>query len=98
MPTTAKALVLPVKQGTFVVKDVDVPTPTAGEILIKIIATSLNPVDWKIHKWAYVFKEYPAIVGYDIAGEVVELGAGVTDFAVGDRVSAFPAAVRGHRL
>ena len=98
MPTTAKALVLPVKQGTFVVKDVPVSAPAAGEILIKIIATSLNPVDWKVHKWAYVFKEYPAIVGYDIAGEVVELGAGVTDFVVGDRVSVLPAPGRRRRL
>ncbi|KJA22850.1 hypothetical protein HYPSUDRAFT_215583 [Hypholoma sublateritium FD-334 SS-4] len=70
MPATAKAFVIPVKQGEFVVKDIAVSSPAAGEILIKIQATSLSPVDWKIHKW----------------GEVVELGQGVTDFAVGDRV------------
>ncbi|KAM6490710.1 GroES (chaperonin 10)-like protein [Amanita muscaria] len=57
-----------------------------GEILVKIKAVSLNPLDWKIQIFDFYVKSYPTIVGTDPAGDVEELGEGVTGVSVGDRV------------
>jgi len=77
--------------GGEVVELVDVPAPTlaAGEVLIDIHAASLNAFDWKVISGAYkdAFPvPMPFRPGTDVAGVVVALGAGVTDFAVGDKV------------
>lgn len=84
--STQQALFLEKPKGDFVVQSRDIPTPPAGEILIKIHATALNPVDWKIQKYAAFIKNYPAILGTDLAGEVETLGEGVTKFKKGDRM------------
>ncbi|KIY65797.1 GroES-like protein [Cylindrobasidium torrendii FP15055 ss-10] len=86
--STQQALFLEKPKGDFVVNTRDIPTPPAGEILIKIHATALNPVDWKIQKYAAFIKNYPAILGTDLAGEVEALGDGVTKFKKGDRILA----------
>ncbi|EAU87359.1 hypothetical protein CC1G_02118 [Coprinopsis cinerea okayama7 len=84
---TQKALVLEKLNGDFVVTDWPIPVPQAGEVLVKIEATALNPVDWKIQKiFGQFIKDYPAILGVDISGEVVELGEGVTNVKKGDKV------------
>ena len=57
-----------------------------SELLVKIHATALNPVDWKIREYAYFITEYPAVLGTDSAGTVEEVGEGVTGFAKGDKV------------
>ena len=82
-----KALVLGSLGGEFAVKNVPVPTPGPGQILVKILASALNPVDWKIpvYKLSYV-QNYPAILGSDTAGTVEAVGEGVTAFKKGDRV------------
>jgi NADPH:quinone reductase-like Zn-dependent oxidoreductase len=69
----------------------DVPEPRVGpgEIMVRIAAASLNPVDWKTRSGALktvMPVELPAVLGKDAAGEIVEIGPGVTGFAVGDRV------------
>jgi NADPH:quinone reductase-like Zn-dependent oxidoreductase len=72
----------------------DVPSPklNAGEVRIKVAATSVNPVDYKIRsgqaKEAFPQK-LPSILGRDVSGEITELGEGVTDFKKGDKVLAF---------
>ncbi len=71
----------------------DSPTPKAGagEILVKVLAASVNPVDWKLRSGALkevMPLELPATLGRDIAGEVTEVGSGVTGFGVGDRILA----------
>lgn len=86
MPAQQKALVLTAKQGPFAVQIIDVPKPASGELLIKIQATALNPVDWKIQAYGIFIEKFPAVIGSDIAGTVEELGEGVTGFAKGDRV------------
>lgn len=94
MPATHKAALYKEKFGPFVVEEVETYKPGPGEILIKIHATSLNPVDWKIHKtgvFGVWLENYPAIVGTDIAGDVEEVGEGVTEFKRGDKVYVTPA-------
>ena len=81
-----QALFIQSKQGPFVLGTRDVPTPPPGEVLIKVQATSLNPVDWKIQVYGAFVESYPAIVGTDIAGEVEAVGEGVDGWKKGDKV------------
>ena len=60
--------------------------PRAGEVLVKIHATALNPVDWKIRAYDFFIKEYPTILGTDAAGTIEAVGEGVTTFQKGDKV------------
>ena len=56
----------------------------------RVVATSVNPIDWKLREGAKrpgLPLELPAILGRDAAGEVVEVGAGVTRIRVGERVT-----------
>ena len=67
------------------------PKPGAGEVLVRVQAASLNPIDWKLRSGAAkaIFPlSFPAVLGRDVAGTVRELGEGVENFAVGDRVFA----------
>ena len=72
--------------GEWKVRTRNIPKPGLGEILVKIHATALNPVDWKIRAFNFLVETYPAILGRDAAGTVEEVGEGVTGFAKGDRV------------
>ncbi|KAF8343628.1 GroES-like protein [Amanita rubescens] len=85
-PRTQKALLLKSAKGPFTVETIDTPRPGPGEILVKVQATSLNPVDWKIQKYGSIVNKYPAVVGIDPAGDVEELGEGVMGVSTGDRV------------
>ncbi len=72
-------------------EDVEDPSPGAGEVLVRLAATSVNPVDFKLRSGslqAYMPLQLPAILGRDIAGVVRQVGPGVTGFAEGDRVLA----------
>lgn len=84
--STQQALFLERAKDDFVLRSRDIPTAPAGEVLIKIHATALNPVDWQLQKYAFFIKDYPAILGTDIAGEVEAVGEGVTAFKKGDRM------------
>jgi NADPH:quinone reductase-like Zn-dependent oxidoreductase len=71
----------------------DAPRPTAGEgeVLIRVHATSVNPFDCAVRAGyvaAYFSHTLPLIVGTDVSGVIEAVGAGVTDFALGDRVYA----------
>lgn len=71
----------------FELADVNLRKPKHGEIVVKLKAISINPVDYKIRMngtWANL--KTPAILGYDAAGVVQETGDGVTDFKAGDEV------------
>jgi NADPH:quinone reductase-like Zn-dependent oxidoreductase len=70
-------------------EDVPEPKPNAGEILVKVEATSINPIDFKVRrgdKKATMQLDLPAILGRDVAGIVVSLGPGTQGFQPGDRV------------
>ncbi len=67
------------------------PVAGAGEVLVRVSAASVNPVDWKMRSGAAQERfpvEFPGILGRDLAGIVRAVGAGVTTFAPGDRVFA----------
>ncbi len=70
-------------------EDVPEPAPQAGEVLVKVAATSINPVDWKLRSGSLqqvMPLQLPAILGRDVAGTVERVGEGVRDFRPGDRV------------
>ncbi|TFK69667.1 GroES-like protein [Pluteus cervinus] len=84
--STQRSLLLQGPQGAFVVRDRPIPEPGPGEILVKIYAAALNPIDWKVRKYNVHLSSYPAILGLDGAGDVVKIGEGVSNFVPGDKV------------
>lgn len=71
----------------FQAREVPTPTPAAHEVLVRVLASSINPVDYKIRQsgsWAGV--KPPAVIGYDVSGVVEAIGSSVKDFQVGDEV------------
>lgn len=70
--------------------EIETPRPAKGEVLIKIKAISINPVDWKTRKGMGMYgrlKELdPLILGWDISGTVTHIGEGVSEFNIGDDV------------
>jgi NADPH:quinone reductase-like Zn-dependent oxidoreductase len=70
-------------------REVPEPTPGPGELKVRVAASSVNPIDWKLRSGAYRERsplELPAILGRDAAGEVVACGPGAASFQVGDKV------------
>jgi NADPH:quinone reductase-like Zn-dependent oxidoreductase len=87
MSTKQQALWLESKQGKFVVGSRVIPKAAPGELLVKVKAAALDPVDWKIQQGIFSLSDtYPMVLGTDIAGDVEEVGEGVTKFSKGDRV------------
>ena len=69
--------------------DLDVPEPAEGEVRVRIHAASVNGFDLAVaagYTRDYMEHRFPLVLGKDFAGEVDAIGAGVTDYAVGDRV------------
>ncbi|HDS1816150.1 TPA: zinc-dependent alcohol dehydrogenase family protein [Pseudomonas putida] len=95
---TMRALVLDdYATGTLVEKMVERPSARAGEVLVRIVASGVNPIDNMIRQGLapYAMPELPAILGTDLAGVVVEIGPEVTAFNVGDEVYGLTGGVRG---
>src|SRR5271157_2363646 len=88
-----KAIVVYQYGGPEVLKFEEFPDPLAGpgQVLVRVAATSVNPIDYKrragLTKDWYPIK-FPGLIGIDIAGTVVKVGPGVEGFSVGDRVFA----------
>ena len=77
----------------MVIDNIPIPKPVSDEILIKVYASSVNPVDWKIIKGARKDKfpvNLPLIPGWDVSGVVEKTGADVHDFKKGDEVYSRP--------
>ena len=69
------------------------PAPLPTEVLVRVHASGINPVDWKSRAgdgMAGVLGAPPFILGWDVSGVIEELGFGVTTFAVGDEVYGMP--------
>ncbi|WP_428264320.1 NAD(P)-dependent alcohol dehydrogenase [Haliangium sp.] len=68
------------------------PMAGAGEVLVEVRATSVNPIDWKIRSGDFKFvsgSRFPKVLCGDLAGVVSEVGPGVTGVAVGDAVYGY---------
>lgn len=77
----------------LVYEDAPKPEPAAGEVLVKVHATSVNPIDWKVRAGHMKsFRDYPLpfILGWDVSGVVESVGSGVTGFKPGDEVYGRP--------
>lgn len=72
------------------------PKPGPGEVLVRIEATSVNPVDYKIRRAGPpIAPDLPAVLGCDLAGVVVGVGEGVTAFRESDEVYGCAGGVKG---
>lgn len=78
--------------GPDVLELVEVPRPEPAptEVLVRVTAAGVNPVDWKTRAAGGFLGEPPFTVGWDVAGVVERVGPGVTRFAAGDRVFGMP--------
>lgn len=74
------------KGKTFRVESAEVPKPKDTEVVIKNHAVAINPVDWKIQDSGMFIKDWPIVLGCDVAGEIVEVGSSVKHLQKGDRV------------
>lgn len=92
LPETMRALRVEALAENYdgcAIRDIAVPTPAAGEILLKIRAGSLGFPDLLMTKGGYQHKpDLPFTPGGDVAGEIAAIGEAVTQFSVGDRVVA----------
>lgn len=83
--------------ASFKLDDVPMPLPKVGEVLVKIHASGLNPLDAKIRAAAAPHARHPlpAVLGLDLSGVVVRLGAGVKEWKEGDEVYGMTGGVGG---
>ncbi|KAH9906399.1 putative alcohol dehydrogenase [Xylariomycetidae sp. FL2044] len=86
IPETFKAATVSEAGAKHAITNRSVAPLESGEVGIKITATAINPVDWKIRDDKFWFKNPPMVLGSDAAGEIVAVGPDVTGFAVGERV------------
>jgi NADPH:quinone reductase-like Zn-dependent oxidoreductase len=74
-------------------EDAPRPQPQAGEVLVRVHAAGVNPIDWKVregHMKDFWPHKFPLILGWDLSGVVEELGKGVSRFKIGDEVYSIP--------
>lgn len=89
MPRHHDAAVLAAPRARLSVERMPTPDPAAREVVVRVRAVAINPIDWVIQgtgSVTYRWLPTPAVLGSDVAGEVVAIGSGVTRFRVGDRV------------
>jgi NADPH2:quinone reductase len=88
-----RAMVTPEFGGldVFEERDVQRPEPGPGEVLVRVIASSVNPIDTKLRAdGSFAGLEPPVILGADVSGVIEEVGPGVEDLAPGDEVYYTP--------
>ena len=94
---TMKAIRIHAYGGPEVLKYEDAPRPTLNDddVLIKVVAAGVNPVDWKIRQ-GYMKDLFPLpfVLGWDVAGVIEEKGKDVTNLEVGESVYARPSIFR----
>lgn len=67
------------------------PEPRDNEVLVKVFATSINPIDWKVregHVQSFFKPTLPFVLGWDVAGEIVETGKKISNFQINDKIYA----------
>ena len=86
LPLQQKVLHLLSKGGALAVRTVNVPSPGPDDVLLRVEAAGLNPLDWKIQETGLYTTTYPVLLGEDGAGVVVAVGSNVDRLKIGDRV------------
>ena len=83
------AAIMPAPRARLTATTLPTPIPAPDEVLVRVRAVAVNPVDWVIQgtsRVTYRWLPTPAVLGSDVAGEVLAIGANVTRFRVGQRV------------
>ena len=89
-----EALWLLTPRGRFEVRSSPPPAPGPGEVVIRVRAVAVNPVDaitGPFRRIVTPWVRYPTVIGSDVAGEIVDVGSGVTRLRRGDRVLGYAA-------
>lgn len=100
MPSSMKAVQIEKFGGTEVLRErsIRVPVPGETELLVKVDAAGVNPVDYKIRSGNYPAVKHarlPYVLGREISGTVIQCGEASNGFARGDRIFAMPGIDRG---
>ena len=92
-----RAYVVEHPDGAFIESEISRPAPAAGQVLVRVHVSGVNPLDTKIRagKAAHAKQPLPAVLGLDMAGVVEEVGLGVTTFRPGDEVYGMVGGVGG---
>jgi len=78
------------KPKKIVIKEVEKPRPGPGEVLIKVRRIGICGSDIHAYYGKHPFIDYPIVQGHEFSGEIAEIGQGVSDFKVGDKVTVMP--------
>lgn len=81
--------------GEIIFKEVPVPEPKAGEVLLKIMKIGVCGTDIHVYHGKHAFTKYPVTQGHEVAAKIAKLGEGVTKFHVGQKVIVEPQVVCG---
>jgi NADPH:quinone reductase-like Zn-dependent oxidoreductase len=94
---TMRAMRVEVAGGDFVPTQLPMPVPAQGQVLVRIVASGVNPLDTKIRAGAAAHAQQvlPAVLGMDLAGVVVSVGDGVASFRQGDEVYGMAGGIGG---
>ncbi len=97
IPAEMHAVLLEKAHAPFVMHRLPTPAPAEGEVLVRIHASGVNPLDTKIRAGAaeHARQPLPAVLGMDLAGSVVATDPGVGRFKVGDEVYGFAGGIGG---
>ena len=97
MTETMRAMVATAPSADFSIAKLPVPEPGPGQVLVRILASGVNPLDEKIHagEAAHARHPLPAVLGLDLAGVLEAIGPGVTRFRAGDQVFGMTGGVGG---
>jgi propanol-preferring alcohol dehydrogenase len=96
MSDSMRAVVIAAYGGSLQATARPVPRPAAGEVLVRVRASGLCSTDLHLLSGRQPLGELPRIVGHELAGDLVELGSGVTGWRCGDRVTAAIDVTCGH--
>ena len=81
--------------GVIEFREVPIPEPKAGEVLVKIMRIGVCGSDIHVYHGEHPFTKYPVTQGHEVSGEIAALGKGVTSLRVGQRVTIEPQVVCG---
>lgn len=81
-----KALFLSGIKGDFTIESKVIPKPSPEQLLVKVDAAGLNPLDWKNRNSGHFVPRFPIVLGVEAVGTVEEIGSSVTGFSRGDKV------------